>query len=172
MAQHQDMFLERLDRIKSGSGNVTGTVHIGATSYDAAQNREFLKEHAPLSTRALRWLGRFSLALISGAGAVLIGRQLAFQFLQPDGPLADLVAQAGPLAAYGPFVMAALTGLILMVLLSLYRGSMPFAMMAGAAAVLLGETSMLERAPGLFTPLYIPAQTEQALQVLLQTLPV
>jgi hypothetical protein len=170
MAQQQDMFLERLDRIKSGRGNVTGTVHIGASSYDAAQSRVFLQARAPLSTRALHWLGRFSLALISGAGAVLIGRQLTFQFLQPDGPLAALVAQAGPLAVYSPFLLAALTGLILMVVLSLYRGSMPFAMMAGAAAVLLGETSVLERAPVLFTPLYIPAQTEQALQVLLQAL--
>ena len=172
MAPHQDMFLERLSRIESGRGNVTGTVHIGVSSYDASQNRIFLQERAPFLTRALRWSGRFSLALISGAGAVLIGRQLAFQFLQPDGPLAELVAQAGPLAAYSPFLLAALTGLVLMVILSLYRGFMPYAMMAGAAVVLLGESSVLERAPGLFTPLYIPAQTEQALQAILQALPV
>ena len=57
MAQHQDMFLERLDRINSGRGNVTGTVHIGVGSFDAPQSRTLLRDRAPLATRVLRWSG-------------------------------------------------------------------------------------------------------------------
>ena len=174
-------FEERIGRIRTGdSVNLSGELHIGpreeVRAKDArAQKKELAKRkrkalraaHSPVGQMSSGDLMLFPVALLVGALAFLAGRLTAFHFLTPDGmfPIdtSAFLPPTMPVALWGDLVLAVAFVLIFAWMFHLTRGLRRLGVLLGFAAMMPGETLLVERYPDLAAMAYSPGFVTEAL---------
>ncbi len=161
--RQQSHFTDRIRRIEQGGPNTSGTIYAGI---DGAEHRRRRKKRERVSGKGM--LGRlfmlpFSLAL--GAGLMLVGRIAVFhaladpELIPPERlELFRLTADIG---------IATVLALLLVPLFSVGHGLRLVLFMAGFVAVMLGESTIISKAPGPFTSMF----SEDYVQTAIATAP-
>jgi hypothetical protein len=151
--QHKH-FSDRIKRIETGGPNTSGTIYAGIN--DAAQPKRGRKrkKKAVAMDRSDVFSSFFMIpfALFLGVIAMMGGRIGAFQAMaRPDvvpSEYATLFELAGDIGI--AFILAS----IFMLLFRLTSGARALAFSIGFAAVMLFETSMVQKAPDMFEALF------------------
>lgn len=172
-------FEERIGRIRTGDSlNLTGEMHIGPREEVRAKDAKAQKKEIERRKRAARVTTAtgprvtsmdvilFPVAALVGAAAFLGGRIGAFHFLTPDGrfPIdTGFLPATMPVALWGDLVLATVLVCILAWMFRFTTGLKRTGVLLGFAAMMPGETLLIERYPDIAAMAWSPGYVTEAL---------
>ncbi len=170
-AAQRQSFEERIKRIGTSAPNTMGEVHIGPRDEEVARSGKVTNTVRIKKKNKHVRIGEGSnyvmvpVALMIGALSVFAGRAAAYHFFA-DGGLMPLTL---PLPALEPYIMyahllfAAILALIFTWTFGLSGKLRKLAVIAGFAAMLVGETHVIERFPNTYANFFSKAYVAEAL---------
>lgn len=169
-AQRQ-AFDDRIKRIGTSAPNTMGEIHIGPRDEEVARSGKTTNTVRIKRKRKNVRIGEGSnyvmvpVAMMIGALSVFAGRAAAYHFFADGGlmPLTLPLPELEPYTIYAHLLIAAILALIFAWTFGLSGKLRKFAVIAGFAAMLIGEVHVIERFPNTYANFFSKAYVADAL---------
>ena len=171
-ASQRQSFEDRIKRIGTGAPNTMGEVHIGPRDEEVARKGKHTNTVRIKKKRKQVRIGEGSnfvmvpVAMMIGALSVFAGRAAAYHFFAEGGlmPLTLPLPALEPYTIHAHLLFAALLALIFSWTFGFSGKLRKLAVIAGFAAMLVGEVHVIEKFPNIYANFFSKAYVAEALE--------